>query len=97
MIRIFERFVEIVGWLRIAASPLFLGVIVGIIIYYFKPEKSGLLIGAFVVLFSLIIGIIWATKVWKKQGTNQFLSRIMATPELDEIKEEEVLKQSRKV
>lgn len=88
MINIFEWFVEILGWFRIVASPLFLGIIAGIVIYGFKPDNSGLLIGAIVVILSLIIGIIWATKVWKKQGTNQFLSRIMATPELDKLKED---------
>lgn len=88
MTKIFEWFVEILGWLKIVASPLFLGIIAGIVIYGFKPDRSGLLISAIIVLISLIIGIIWATKVWKKQGTNQFLSRIMATPELDERKED---------
>jgi hypothetical protein len=88
MIKIFEWFVEMIGWLRIVASPLFLGVIAGIIIYGFKPDESGLLIAAIVTLISLIIGIIWATRILKKQGTNQFLSRIMATPELDKINED---------
>lgn len=87
MTKIFEWFAEIVGWLRIVASPLFLGLIAGIVIYGFNPGGSGLLIGAIVALISLIIGIMWATKISKKQGTNQSLSRIMATPELDEREE----------
>lgn len=88
MSKIFEWFVEIVGWLRIVASPFFLGIIAGIVIYGFKPDISGFVIGAIVALISLIIGIIWATKILKKHGTNHFLSRIMATPELDERKED---------
>jgi hypothetical protein len=40
-------------------------------------------LGTSVTLIGLIVGIIWATKVWKKKGTVHFMSRVMATPELD--------------
>lgn len=36
----------------------------------------------------LVIGIIWATRQWKGKGTIWFMSRIMATPELDNPDEE---------
>lgn len=36
-----------------------------------------------VALLALIIGIVFATRVWKKQGTMHFLSRVSASPELD--------------
>ena len=29
----------------------------------------------------LIIGIVWATRIWKKQGTIEFVSRVNASPE----------------
>lgn len=39
--------------------------------------------GIGIVAVSLIMGVIWATRVWKKHGTIHFVSRVMATPELD--------------
>ncbi len=41
------------------------------------------MIGILIAGIGLTIGITWATKTWKKTGTMQFLSRIDATPELD--------------
>ena len=33
----------------------------------------------------LITGIIWATKVWRKRETIEFMSKVSGTPELDEL------------
>ena len=79
----FELFTEIIGWLQIVASPLFLGTVLGFIIYLKDPWSLGLAIGIVVAAAGLIIGIIMATRVWKKQGTMHFLSRVSASPELD--------------
>ena len=74
---------EIFGWIKIVISSLLAGLLIGIIIYYFKQDIIGLIIGIAVTLCGLILGIIWATRVMKKQGTIEFLSQISATPELD--------------
>jgi hypothetical protein len=79
----FENFADIIGWLQIVVSPLLIGLVIGAIIYFMNPTPPGLVIGISVAIIGLIIGVIWATKVWKKQGTSHFISRIMATPELD--------------
>jgi len=91
--RVFELITESIGWLQIVASPLLIGLAIGAIIYFPEPTKTRLVIGISVVIFGLIIGIIWATKKWKGKGTIWFLSRIMATPELDKIIEEKKEKQ----
>lgn len=44
--------------------------------------------GIIVATIGLVIGIIWATRQWKGKGTIWFMSRIMATPELDNPDEE---------
>jgi hypothetical protein len=83
MMRILEIFVEILSWLRIMASPLIIGVGVGILVYDNNPNNTGMAIGIIISLLGLLVGIIGATKVWRKTGTSNFMSRINATPELN--------------
>ena len=85
MFKIFEWLTEAAGWLRIVASPLLIGLGIGAIIYFPDPNRTRLIIGISFVFPGLIVGILWATKIWKsKEGTISFLSKIMATPELDD-------------
>lgn len=79
----FEYFTEVVGWLQIMVSPLLLALALGALIYYLNPGKITLVLAIGIVVLGLSIGIIWATKVWKKQGTINFMSSIMSTPELN--------------
>ena len=81
--RIFELITESIGWLQIVASPLLIGLIVGAIIYFPDPTTTRLALGIIVATLGLVIGVIWATKQWKGKGTIWFMSRIMATPDLD--------------
>ncbi len=83
MMRILEIFVEILSWLRIMASPLIIGVGVGILVYDNNPNNTSMAIGIIISLISLLVGIIGATKVWRKTGTSNFMSRINAIPELN--------------
>jgi membrane associated rhomboid family serine protease len=76
----FNKFTEGIAWLQIAASPTLTGVIIGFVIGLAGNTGLGIVVG----LFGLIIGILWALRVSKKEGTNHFMSRTMATPELDE-------------
>ena len=85
----FELITEIIGWLQIVASPFLIGLIIGAIIYFPKPDTTKLIIAIVIATTGLCIGIIWATRVWRKKGTIHFMSRIMATPELDNKDEEQ--------
>ncbi len=86
--KVFEFFTELIGWLQIFASPLLIGLILGAIIYFANPSAASLVLGIIVSTIGLIVGVIWATKKWKGKGTIFFLSRIMATPDLDNVKKE---------
>ncbi|SMO52538.1 hypothetical protein [Solitalea koreensis] len=80
----FLKFIpEAIAWLQIVASPLTAGLLISFIVYHYKHDTSGLIIAISIVLIALVLGIIWATKTWKKEGTVQFMSRVIATPELD--------------
>ena len=85
---VFEFIIEVFGWIQIVASPLILGVIIGFIVYCNIDGSNGILIGISIASLGLIIGVIWATRVWKKKGTIDFLSKLSATPELDDKEEE---------
>jgi hypothetical protein len=86
---LFELFIEACGWLQIAASPLLIGLLAGFITYLAKPDATGIFIGISIASLGLIIGVIWATRVWKRKGTIEFISKVSATPELDKLKEQE--------
>lgn len=81
--KLLKYLTEGVAWLQIMASPLIFGIVIGGLIYLAKPDYLGMALGGAVALIGLIVGIIWATRVWKKRGTIDFMSRVIATPELD--------------
>ena len=76
---------EIIGWLQIVASPFLIGLGIGAFIYFPDPTLTNLIIAIVISLVGLILGIIWATKIWKTKGTVWFMSRLSATPELDNL------------
>ena len=84
----FDYATEVVGWLQIVASPLLAGLVIAALIYFSNSSTFRLVIAIGVILIALIIGIVFATRVWKKQGTMHFVSRISASPELDNLDEE---------
>jgi hypothetical protein len=95
MFKIFEYITEAIGWLKIVASPMLIGLGIGAINYFPNPTTTRLVIGISIATLGLIIGILLATKIWNtKEGTIWFLSRIMATPELDKKEAETNDKQS---
>jgi hypothetical protein len=81
--KVFHVITEVFGWLQIAASPFLAGLIIGGIVYLAKRDAIGLTIGIIIASIGLVVGIVWATKVWRSQGTVNFMSRLLGTPELD--------------
>lgn len=80
---IFEFLMEAFGWLQIMTAPLLTGVFTGLIIYLSRPDNVTLVIAIIFCVAGLLTGAIFATRVWKKKGTQHFLSRTSATPEPD--------------
>ena len=83
--RVLDLIMESIGWLQIVASPLLIGLFLGAIIYYPNPTTIRFILGLIVATLGLVIGVIWATNQWKGKGTIWFMTRIMATPDLDNI------------
>jgi hypothetical protein len=87
--KILEWITSFFAWLEIVASPLFFGAIIGFLVYLKYTTLLGLIVGISIATIGLFIGIILATKIWKKQGTIDFISNISASPELDNLDNEE--------
>lgn len=79
-----EITIEITGWLRIMLSPFLIGLVVGGAVYFGYDTLTARAIGIIIAVLGLTIGIVWANRQWKKTGTIAFLSRIEATPELED-------------
>ncbi len=81
--KLFRLFTEAAGWLQIAASPLLIGLLAGAIVFFYVPGAAGTITAIILVLAGLIIGIVWASKVARKQGTINYISKIYRSPEID--------------
>ena len=81
--KVFHFITEALGWLQIVASPLVAGLIIGGLVYLAKRDTIGLTIGIIIASIGLVVGIVWATKVWRTKGTVNFMSRLLGTPELN--------------
>ena len=84
MFKVFAFLIEGIGWLHIVAGPLILGLGLGFWVYSSLGNTAGFVLAIVIAKLGLCIGILWATRVWKKTGTTKFLSRISETQDLDE-------------
>lgn len=75
----FETIIDAISWLKIVASPTILGI--GFACQYYL--KSNFLFGFFVIA-GIVLGIYWANKVSKKYGATNFISKVDASPDIDE-------------
>lgn len=85
MHKVFEYIFEIVGWLQIVASPLLIGLGIAAFIYFPNPTVTRLVLAIIIIILALVIGIIWANRIWKTKGTMWFVSQVSATPDLDNL------------
>ena len=93
MSKLFELLTEIIGWLQIFASPFLVSLIIAAVIYFSNQTFANVIIALLIGFLGTVGGIILATKKFKSEkGTIEFLSRTMATPELEHHEEKEILK-----
>ena len=88
-VKLLEFITKFLAWLQIVVSPLIVGIVIGIIVYANKTDSSGKVIAVSIASLGLILGIILATRIWRKKGTVEFISRVRSTPELDNKEEKE--------
>ena len=83
-----ESFIESMNWIQIVASPFLFCSLLAVFFYIYKPNTTSLIISTIIASAGLIIGIIWATRVKKKSGTTNYISKISASPDFDKIDKE---------
>lgn len=82
--RFFDKIVDIVAWIKIFISPTLVGLIIGTYLWLSNENNDLMQMAALgVVALGIAGGIIWAERVRKKQGTQEFVSTIYRTPELE--------------
>ena len=87
--KVFENITETIAWLQIVASSTLICCIVGALIYFPNPNLTRLIIALTIFMFGLVGGIVYANRIWKTKGTVWFISRVIASPELDNEKVDE--------
>lgn len=69
-----EWLVELLAWWKIMISPLAISVVVAAIAYAYFPYQYAWYAVYGILFAGLMTGICWATYVWRKYGTSNFLS-----------------------
>lgn len=80
----FEKTTEIIGWILIFFSIFLLSAVISALVYFPFQNLWTSLLGCLILAIGVFSGIKLANKKFKEEGTIQFLSRVSASPELDE-------------
>jgi glucose uptake protein GlcU len=71
-----KLFLEILGWLQIALGTTLGFSLIAFAIYYCWPTPAVKAISITIVAVGFIAGSVWATKIWSKYETIEWLSGI---------------------
>jgi c-di-AMP phosphodiesterase-like protein len=74
---------EMIAWLQIAVSPIIISIILAVVVYYYNQDRIGLILSILILLAGIITGVIWATRIYRKRGTVNFMAKVSGSPELD--------------
>lgn len=81
MVKFFNTFFEVIGWIKISLSPIFISLIIAAFIMWNNSSTINTIISIVIVAAGVIIGIKWATKIYHtKRGTMQYLSQTNSSP-----------------
>lgn len=82
--KLVEWLVEAFFTIKLFLSPVLLGGLAGMYVYLTANSETQIYIAYAIWILGILLGILLAWKVKKKQAATEFLSRVMATPELDQ-------------
>jgi len=82
-LKIGDTILECIGWLQIAISPIIISILLAAAVYYYKQDRIGLILSIIILLAGIITGVIWATRIYRKRGTVNFMAKVSSNPELD--------------
>ena len=81
--KIVDFILECFGWLQISISPIIISILLAVAVYYFKHDRIGMLLCILILVGGIITGIVWATRIYRKRGTVNFMAKVSSNPELD--------------
>lgn len=81
--KIVDTILECIGCLQIAISPIIISILLAAAVYYYKQDRIGLILSIIILLAGIITGVIWATRIYRKRGTVNFMAKVSSNPELD--------------
>ena len=70
---------DLIGWLQIVVGSTIIGALIGGLFYYFLNSSTGNIIAISLMVLGFLVGVVWATRIWIKTGTVEWLSRIRRT------------------
>jgi hypothetical protein len=73
--RVIEFLLNLVGWFQIVLGCTLAGALVAGAVYYFD-HGAGRVTGIILVPAGFIMGAFWATRIWIRHGTTEWLSGI---------------------
>jgi len=78
-------FINILFWLRIFIAPFLVFLILSYFAYHYFNSTIRTEITILIVIIGALISALITRRVRKKYGTISFMSRVIATPELDKV------------
>lgn len=84
--KILENSIEAYYYLRVVLSPLIFGAIIAFIVYNTVEAPFNEILAIVIILSALYAGIKWANWARKKHGSSNFIAKVDASPDLDEIR-----------
>jgi ABC-type enterochelin transport system permease subunit len=72
--KIINIVLEIIGWFQIAFGCALAGALLGAALCQVFPSHERFTIFTIGFLLGSVIGVIWATRIWRKHGTVEWLS-----------------------
>lgn len=81
---IFDKIFDLIAWIKIFLSPFIIGLVIGAYLWLSNENNYLMqLLSLGVIAIGIAGGIALAERARKKQGTQEFMSTIYRTPELD--------------
>ncbi|MFL5743006.1 MAG: hypothetical protein ACJ75B_22495 [Flavisolibacter sp.] len=74
--KLIELLLGIFGWLQIVLGVTIGAGLFALLIYLKWSSNTGQIVAIVIASVGFILGCIWATQIWKKHGTINWLSRI---------------------
>lgn len=74
--KLIKLILEIIGWLQIALGTTIGTALIAGAIYLIWPGENSKTIAFIIISAGFIAGAIWASFIWKKHGTIEWLSSI---------------------